>query len=88
VQALQLVRGGRDAALTARPTLTVLELLAAKKLLPSLATQELAAAYVFLRRVEHRLQYWTMRRSTSCPQARTIASGLRAWRSFRTGRRF
>jgi len=57
VQALQLVRGGRDAALTARPTLTVLELLAAKKLLPSLATQELAAAYVFLRRVEHRLQY-------------------------------
>jgi [glutamine synthetase] adenylyltransferase / [glutamine synthetase]-adenylyl-L-tyrosine phosphorylase len=56
-QALQLVRGGRDPALTAQPTLEVLGLLARKRHLPELAEQELAAAYVFLRRVEHRLQY-------------------------------
>ena len=56
-QALQLVRGGRDPELTARPTLQVLERLAAKRLLPAQAAQELAGAYGFLRKVEHRLQY-------------------------------
>ncbi len=56
-QALQLVRGGRDPELTARPTLEVLSLLFRKKLLPQVAARELAEAYVFLRDVEHRLQY-------------------------------
>ncbi|HEX6267890.1 MAG TPA: bifunctional [glutamate--ammonia ligase]-adenylyl-L-tyrosine phosphorylase/[glutamate--ammonia-ligase] adenylyltransferase [Burkholderiales bacterium] len=56
-QALQLVRGGRDPELTARPTLEVLERLSAKRLLPSIASRELSGAYVFLRNVEHRLQY-------------------------------
>ena len=57
VQALQLVRGGRDSALTARPTLAVLQLLAERNQLPRAAATELAEAYVFLRRVEHGLQY-------------------------------
>ncbi len=56
-QALQLVRGGRDAELTARPTLLILDLLFKKRLLPEKAKTELAEAYVFLRNVEHRLQY-------------------------------
>ncbi len=56
-QALQLVRGGRDMELTARPTLHVLDLLARKRHLPEMAAKELADAYVFLRNVEHRLQY-------------------------------
>ena len=56
-QALQLVRGGRDPALTVRPTLEVLKELSNKRLLPESAAQELAEAYVFLRQVEHRLQY-------------------------------
>jgi [glutamine synthetase] adenylyltransferase / [glutamine synthetase]-adenylyl-L-tyrosine phosphorylase len=56
-QALQLVRGGRDAALRAPATLKVLALLAEKSLLPASAARELAEAYVFLRRLEHRLQY-------------------------------
>jgi len=56
-QALQLVRGGRDRALTARPTLQVLELLAQKNHLPQGAATELSDAYVFLRRTEHALQY-------------------------------
>ncbi len=56
-QALQLVRGGRDPELTVRPTLEVLKRLSAKRLLPESAARELSEAYVFLRRVEHRLQY-------------------------------
>ncbi|HET7365814.1 MAG TPA: bifunctional [glutamate--ammonia ligase]-adenylyl-L-tyrosine phosphorylase/[glutamate--ammonia-ligase] adenylyltransferase [Burkholderiales bacterium] len=56
-QALQLVRGGRDAALTVRPTLEVLAELAARRHLPASAAAELAAAYRFLRRTEHCLQY-------------------------------
>jgi glutamate-ammonia-ligase adenylyltransferase len=57
VQALQLVRGGRDAALTVRPTLEALAELARKRHLPAAAAMELAAAYRFLRRTEHCLQY-------------------------------
>jgi glutamate-ammonia-ligase adenylyltransferase len=56
-QAFQLIRGGRDAELQLRPTLQVLALLQQKGLLPATAVAELAAAYDFLRRVEHRLQY-------------------------------
>jgi [glutamine synthetase] adenylyltransferase / [glutamine synthetase]-adenylyl-L-tyrosine phosphorylase len=56
-QALQLVRGGRDPELRARPTLQVLESLSAKRMLPQEAEKDLARAYVFLRKVEHRLQY-------------------------------
>jgi len=56
-QALQLIRGGRDAGLTVKPTLQVLSLLSQKNLLPEQAAKDLAEAYVFLRNVEHRLQY-------------------------------
>src|SRR5687768_1598662 len=56
-QAFQLVRGGRDAELAVRPTLEVLKRLCEKRLLPATASQELADAYVFLRNLEHRLQY-------------------------------
>ena len=57
VQALQLVRGGRDPALTVRPTLEVLPLLSNRSLLPKETEKDLTSAYVFLRNVEHRLQY-------------------------------
>ena len=56
-QALQLIRGGRDKALAVRPTLEVLPLLAEKRLLTDEAAKDLASAYVFLRNLEHRLQY-------------------------------
>ena len=56
-QALQLVRGGREPALRARGTLPALAALAARGLLPSAAVAELGDAYLFLRNVEHRLQY-------------------------------
>jgi glutamate-ammonia-ligase adenylyltransferase len=56
-QVLQLIRGGRDPALAVRPTLAALALLAERRLLPPEAVRELSIAYVFLRRLEHRLQY-------------------------------
>lgn len=56
-QVFQLIRGGRDPALQIRPTLAVLALLAERKLIPADTERELHEAYVFLRRLEHRLQY-------------------------------
>ena len=56
-QALQLIRGGRDAELRIRPTLPALRILAEKNLLPRETARELSDAYTFLRNIEHRLQY-------------------------------
>ncbi|MFZ3173738.1 MAG: bifunctional [glutamate--ammonia ligase]-adenylyl-L-tyrosine phosphorylase/[glutamate--ammonia-ligase] adenylyltransferase [Thiobacillus sp.] len=56
-QVYQLIRGGKIAALQQRPTLTVLGELVKNELMTTDAQQELAAAYDFLRRLEHRLQY-------------------------------
>ncbi|MBI5108490.1 MAG: bifunctional [glutamate--ammonia ligase]-adenylyl-L-tyrosine phosphorylase/[glutamate--ammonia-ligase] adenylyltransferase [Rhodocyclales bacterium] len=56
-QVFQLIRGGRDPSLQIKPTLQVLKLLADNGLLAAEAVRELSAAYDFLRRVEHRLQY-------------------------------
>jgi glutamate-ammonia-ligase adenylyltransferase len=56
-QVFQLIRGGHDAALRLQPTLAVLKLLAERELLPRAAVEELSQAYVFLRNLEHRLQY-------------------------------
>ncbi len=57
VQALQIVRGGREHGLRVRGTLPALAKLDARGLLPGSAARELADAYDYLRRVEHRLQY-------------------------------
>ncbi len=56
-QVFQLIRGGRDPALQIRPTLQVLALLAQRQTLSAAAVAELTAAYRFLRKLEHRLQY-------------------------------
>ncbi len=56
-QVFQLIRGGQIAALQQRPTLTVLGELVQSGLMTADARQELAAAYGFLRRLEHRIQY-------------------------------
>jgi glutamate-ammonia-ligase adenylyltransferase len=56
-QALQLVRGGKEPELRLRATLPALAALGARGLLPRPAIAELSAAYVFLRNLEHRLQY-------------------------------
>ncbi len=56
-QVFQLIRGGRDPALQIHPTLKVLPLLVTRRLLPADSEHELVEAYIFLRRLEHRLQY-------------------------------
>jgi glutamate-ammonia-ligase adenylyltransferase len=56
-QVFQLIRGGQERELQTRPTLEVLALLGRKGLLPSQTVAELTEAYIFLRNLEHRLQY-------------------------------
>ena len=56
-QVFQLIRGGRDTALQVRPTLKAMALLAERGILSATGVAELSAAYDFLRRLEHRLQY-------------------------------
>ena len=56
-QVFQLTRGGRDTSLQIKPTLSVLQLLGQKGLLPEKTVSELSEAYVFLRNLEHRLMY-------------------------------
>ena len=57
VQLLQVVRGGQFPELRTRPTLQALERLAAAGLMSEETAKALEAAYVFLRKVEHRIQY-------------------------------
>ena len=57
VQLLQVVRGGQFPELRCRPTLEALPRLARAGLMPQETAQALAEAYIFLRKVEHRIQY-------------------------------
>ena len=57
VQLLQVVRGGQFPELRTRPTLSALQRLVQAGLMPQARAQALHAAYAFLRRVEHRIQY-------------------------------
>ncbi|MDR0227034.1 MAG: bifunctional [glutamate--ammonia ligase]-adenylyl-L-tyrosine phosphorylase/[glutamate--ammonia-ligase] adenylyltransferase [Burkholderiaceae bacterium] len=57
VQLLQVVRGGQFPELRCRPTLEALGRLARAGLMSQEVADALAQAYVFLRRVEHRIQY-------------------------------
>ena len=56
-QVFQLIRGGRDTQLQIKATQKVLSLLAERQQLSPEAVRELDTAYIFLRRLEHRLQY-------------------------------
>jgi glutamate-ammonia-ligase adenylyltransferase len=56
-QALQIVRGGREPELRVRGTIPALAVLDQRGLMPSSSVSSLRDAYVFLRNVEHRLQY-------------------------------
>ena len=55
-QTQQLIAGGRHPELRVRPTLEALDILAASNWITHQARDELTAAYLFLRRVEHRMQ--------------------------------
>ncbi len=66
-QAFQLIRGGRDKALQERGILKVLTTLGASNCLPSSITSELQESYIYLRKVENRLQEYADRQTHSLP---------------------
>ena len=57
-QMFQLMRGGTDPRFRVRQTLEVLDLIRQRNILPSDEVNALQEAYVFLRRLEHRIQVW------------------------------
>ncbi len=84
-QLVQLVRGGREASLRVRPTLAALSAVTARGWLDPTAHEALRAAYRFLRRLEHCLQYQEDQQIHSLPadaedQARVAeAMGFDCW---------
>lgn len=66
-QTQQLIAGGRHPELRVRPTLEALNVLATSNWITFEARDELTEAYVFLRRVEHRLQMIADEQTHSLP---------------------
>lgn len=87
-QVFQLIYGGRDKPLQQRPILTILDLLAERKLLSRYAVDELKHAYVFLRRAEHRIQAYADQQTHLLPdddEAKlrlALAMGFADWSAF------
>lgn len=79
-QVFQLIRGGRDARLRIRPTLQVLRTLCELGQLTAEAVDQLSMAYVFLRNLEHRLQYLDDQQTQDLPEKEEdralLASGM------------
>ena len=75
VQLMQVVRGGRLPQIRTRSTLSALRKLATRGLMEPRTAEELAEAYVFLRRVEHRIQYLDDQQTHLLP----TADGDLAW---------
>jgi len=69
VQVFQLIRGGQHVELQVRPTLQALALLADKGLLVEGVAEGLRQAYIFLRNLEHRLQYLNDAQTQRLPQS-------------------
>jgi len=68
VQLMQMVRGGRDPGLRTTSTRGALRALAARGLIEAPRAQALAEAYEFLRRLEHRLQYYDDQQTQALPR--------------------
>ncbi|ADE13383.1 (Glutamate--ammonia-ligase) adenylyltransferase [Nitrosococcus halophilus Nc 4] len=87
-QSFQLIRGGREPVLQERGILQVLALLAEKGHLPFYVKEELCAAYLFLRRVEHRLQAYRDEQTHTLPTSAerraclAFAMGYGDWETF------
>jgi glutamate-ammonia-ligase adenylyltransferase len=67
-QVFQLIRGGRDVRLRIRPTQRVLQLLVENGQLSAETVAALDKAYVFLRNLEHRLQYLDDQQTQDLPE--------------------
>lgn len=75
-QTQQLIAGGRHPELRLRPTLAVLEVLAASGWITGQVRQELTSAYLFLRRVEHRLQMVADEQTHALPESRAAVEAI------------
>ena len=77
-QMFQLMRGGTDPRFRTRPTLEVLDLVKQQGILPAGEVDDLKTAYVYLRRLEHRIQVWEDQQTHYLPEdesARTRLAG-------------
>jgi len=77
-QMFQLMRGGIDSRFRARPTLEVLDCIKQQGLLQADEVENLKAAYVFLRRLEHRIQVWEDQQTHYFPDEMTARARLAA----------
>lgn len=68
VQAFQLIHGGRMPHLQGRALLPMLQAVADAGFLTTDVAQQLATAYVFLRRAENRIQMWNDQQAHSLPE--------------------
>lgn len=66
-QAFQLIRGGREKSLRDRRILTVLKALADLSVMPGAVIEKLIDGYLFLRRVENRLQQYADQQTHDLP---------------------
>jgi glutamate-ammonia-ligase adenylyltransferase len=89
VQILQLVRGGRDPGLQLASTRAALAAVGARGLMPADRVASLGSAYEFLRRLEHRLQYYEDQQTQLLPTDETHraliaeAMGFADWEAMR-----
>lgn len=85
VQAFQLLRGGSDRRLQRRELNAVLPQLVGQRLLTKECVSDLSAAYLFLRRLENRLQEWADEQTHALPaeaaarERLAVAMGMPGW---------
>jgi len=75
-QMFQLMRGGTDPRFRVRPTLEVLNLIQQRGILPEEEVNALSTAYVYLRRLEHRIQAWDDQQTHYLPEDAIARSRL------------
>ena len=81
-QMFQLMRGGTDPRFRVRPTLQVLDLISQRGILPNAEVEVLTAAYIFLRRLEHRILVWEDQQTHYLPDDEEARSRLAASMGF------
>ena len=86
-QSLQLVFGGRNRQLRGPRTLGMLKALAEAGNLPSQSQRRLADAYLFLRKIEHRLQMRHDEQTQILPRDEELENFAR-WSGFASGKAF
>ncbi|QWD61174.1 bifunctional [glutamate--ammonia ligase]-adenylyl-L-tyrosine phosphorylase/[glutamate--ammonia-ligase] adenylyltransferase [Polynucleobacter sp. MWH-UH35A] len=75
-QMFQLMRGGTDPRFRIRPSLEVLDHIKHCSILPPQEVEALQAAYVFLRRLEHRIQVWDDQQTHYLPDDEDVRARL------------